>query len=292
VAKTAKRCALFGCLAATAALLAGCANQRDIEPRPGPLKGLTPAEADARAAAVRHDPAAYLRSVAEKSRGLNQYTLRFTRHERLGILRQLHAPEHISCWFRRQPFSVRMKWLDEDTKYGEAVYVQGQADNKVRFVTRGWSPPLLAPPAINKVDLQAPVVWGESQQPLTDFGLERLMERTLGSYQRAGDQVVVSYEGLRVLPESERTVHHIHLEYPEAQHRVPIQELYVDTATDLPAGTILKLPSGQIDAAYFYVDVNPNVRLTDADFLLPGERGAAPAVKPARRARAAGAKGK
>jgi hypothetical protein len=56
-----------------------------------------------------------------------------------------------------------------------------------------------------------------------------------------------------------------------------VQELYVDVASDLPAGTILKLASGELDASYFYADVNTNVRLTDRDFALEAEqRGAGP----------------
>lgn len=260
-------------------LLAGCGVNPDIEPRPGPIRGLLPAEADARAEAVRRDPAAYVRQVADNCRQLEQYTLTFTRHERRGLFQKLYGPERIACRFRRWPFSVGMKWLDDNLKYGESVYVEGRADDKVRFVTRWWSPPLLPPPYVNKVDLQTPITWGEAKRPLTDFGLERMMERTLDSLRRAGDDVVVSYEGLLQLAAGGPTVHHIHLEYPQTQHKVPIQELYIDIATDLPAGTILKFPSGKIDAAYFYADVNPEVALTDDDFLLAAERTAEVADK-------------
>lgn len=274
---TSIRLAIAGALAwASLATLAGCTAQHDIEPRLGLAQGVLPAELENRAEAVRQDPVAYLHQVADRCRALRQYTLKFTRHERRGLLRILYGPEHIQCWFRREPFSVRMKWLDEDIKYGESAYVEGQADNKVRFVTRWWSPPLLPPPQINTVDLQTPVVWGESKRPLTDFGLERMMERTLASLERAGDHVIVRYEPPLVLPESGRAVHHLHLEYPPTQHRVPIQELYIDVLTDLPAGTVLKFPAGTIDAAYFYMDIDPAVTLTDDDFRLEVERAARP----------------
>ena len=263
---------------------AGCANNHKvIEPRPGPVAGLTAAEADARAEAVRRDPSAYLRRVADHCRALRQYTLLFTRYERRGLLQQMFGPERMRCWYRQQPFSVRMKWLDENLKYGESAYVAGQPDERVRFVTRWWVPPLLPPPGINKVDLQTPVLWGESKHPLTDFGLQRLMERTLKSLDDAGENVVVTYEGLLVLPQTGATVHHLHLAYSQALMRVPIQELYIDVATDLPAGTILKLASGRIDAAYFYEDLNPKVTLSDADFLLEVERARGRAPSPGAR---------
>ena len=245
-----------------------------IEPRPAQRTQTLATDADARAEVVARDPVTYLRQVASECQKLEQYTLRFTRYERRGLFALLYGPEHIDGWFRRDPFSVRLKWLDEDLKYYESTYVAGEANGKVRFVTRWWSPPLKPPPGVNLVDLQTPVTWGESKRPLTDFGLERLMERTLASMDEAGDEVVVTYEGLVRLPETGEVVHHLHLAYASTWQRVPIQELYIDPQTDLPVGTVLKFASGTLDAAYFYEDVNPGVQLTDADFLLESERAA------------------
>jgi hypothetical protein len=260
-----------GLLACTLLGLAGCAkNHAVIEPRPGPLTGLKPAEADARAEAVRRDPIAYLHKVAEKCAGLEQYTITFTRQERRGLFARMQKRERISCWFRREPFSIRMKWLDPDIKYGESTYVAGQAGGKVRFVPRHGLFGL--EPRVTAIDVQTPVIWGEARYPVTDFGLDRMMQRTLRSLKAAGDAVTLSYEGLLQLPDSGRIVHHIHLEYTPSRHRAPIQEIYFDLETDLPAGTILKFPSGKIDAVYLYENINHAVALSDDDFLLEAER--------------------
>lgn len=255
-------------------LTTGCAQSgAELEPAPGTVTDLTPAEADAKAARVRRQPLAYLHTVADKCRALEDYTLIFTRHERRGLLvRKLYGPERIKCWFRKAPFSVRMHWLDDDVKYLESVYIEGEHDNKVRFVTRWWSPPLLPPPNINKVDLKTSVIWGESKRPLSDFGLANLIDKTLTSLAEAGDDVTLTYRGLLKLPDDGPTVHHLHLEYLASTHKTPTQELYINIADDLPAGTILKLPTGDIDAAYFYANINTNVNLTDEDFLLKVER--------------------
>ena len=210
--------------------------------------------------------------MAAKCRTLEQYTLRFTRYERRGLFARLYGPEHIRCRFRREPFSIHMKWLDENLKYFESTYVEGEQGDKVRFVTRWWSPPLLPPPRVNKVGLYTPVTWGEAKRPLTDFGLERMMEQTLASLEAAGEDVVVTYEGLVRLPGMEAAVHHLHLAYAPGQRRTPIQELYIDMATDMPVGTVLTLASGKLDAAYFYEDLDADVELTDEDFLLEVER--------------------
>jgi hypothetical protein len=267
-------CRVFvGLFVATSLWLGGCAEPNGtIEPQPGRIAAVVPPTADARAAVVRENPRAYLELVLEQARSLDDYTLIFTRHERRGLFRTLHGPERIRCWFRRDPFSVRMLWLDEDIKYGESTYVAGEYGNKVRFITRWWSPPLLPPPAINAVDLMTPIVFGESKRPMTDFGLERLLERTLKSMAEAGDNVTLTYEGLLTLEDGGPPVHHLHLEYRDTKHKAPLQELYIDVATDLPAGTIIKLPDGRIEDAYFYRDIDTSVELTDADFLLAPER--------------------
>ncbi|TWT46176.1 hypothetical protein RAS1_26240 [Phycisphaerae bacterium RAS1] len=259
------------CLCLAVVISGGCAaNEKMIEPQHGPITELTAAEADARAEAVRRDPLAYLKKVTETCRALDSYRLSFTRYERRGLLRILYGPEHIDCWFRREPFSIRMKWTDKDTKYGESVYIAGRHNNKVRFVPRIWMPPLL--PGINTIDLDTPVIWGEAKRPLTAFGLQRLMEQTMASVDGAGEDLILRYDGLLRLEESGTAVHHLHIELPASRYKVNVQELYVSIATDLPAGTVLKFPSGTIDAAYFYAKIDQSSPVTDADLVMDYER--------------------
>jgi len=277
------RSRVLGGLAVLVLLLSGCpARPSRVAPQPPPTNALLPAEADARAEVVRRDPAAYLHRVAFICQSLDQYTLLFTRTERRGFFQQLYGPEHIRCWFRRRPFSVRMQFLDAGSRYTASAYAEGQAENKVRFVTRRWMIGLLPPPQVNHVDLLAPVTWGESKRPLTEFGLERLVQRSLEFFHAAGGDALLTYEGVLHLPETGPLVHHLRQQYPAGRYRVPIQELYIDVATDWPVGTVFKLASGQIDASYFYTEIDTQVRLTDDDFLLDAERGATqPTSRPA-----------
>lgn len=253
--------------------LAGCA-QRGTAPEPvRPIRTeLTAAEAEERAEVVRRDPRTYLRTVYLNCTGLAEYTLVFTRQERRGLLRTLTPPERIQVWFRRAPFSVRMKWLDEDVKYGESVFVRGQFDDQVRFVTRRWSPPLLPPPQVNRVAVNVPAMFGEARRPVTDFGLELLMERTLAAFTAARDDGLLVYEGVVTHAGTGRRAHRLRLEYNPNKFPVPTQELYIDVATDLPLGTVLRLANGQLDASYTYAELDTTVRLTENDFLLPQER--------------------
>ncbi len=251
---------------------AGCAAKRTISPVAGPLDGIAPEQADTRAEVVRKDPVAYLHKVAKNCRALQQYTVMFTRQERrgLGFFKTLREPELIACKFRREPFSIYMKWLDPDIKYGESTYVAGREDNKVRFVPRHGLFGL--PPSITRIGLRTPVIWGESRYPLTDFGLERMMERTFASIERAGDDWTILYQGLTKLSETDRVAHYLRLEFPPSQHKTPIQELFVDIETDLPVCTRILYHSGKLEAAYVWADVNTDVTFTEEDFLLDAER--------------------
>ena len=222
------------------------------------------------------DPRAFLERVASHCAELSDYTLRFTRTERRGLIPRLEGPEHIEVWFRRRPFSVRMKWLNEDLKFGESVYVEGRHDNMVRFVTRWWAPPLAPPPAINRVDLLTPVLIGESKRPLTDFGLEKTMTRILATLDKAGSGATLSHQGIVERETGGPRVHHIRVEYAPTGGRAPSQDLYFHLGTGLPAGAVLRTGTGALDAAYAYDDIRPNLGLGDADFLLEVERGATP----------------
>lgn len=264
----------------------GCSGPRREPPAPQPIATATqPAEAHgpaantpvgaavlrpSRADEIRGDPAGFVRQVAANTERLAAYTCTMVREERRGIFGRVFGPERIACWFRQAPFSIRMKWLDPEVKYGESTFVADKPDAKVRFVARQGLFGL--PPGITTVDVQTPVVWGEAKNPVTDFGLRRMMERTLASMAKAGDAVRVDYRGVVRLAPLTTPAHHLRLEYSGKEWKTPFHDLYVDVATELPAATILSLPDGQLDAAYYYLDLDLAARPGDADFLLDAER--------------------
>lgn len=264
---------ILAALAAGLCLFAGCAeNHVAISPTSRPAeRALT----EPQSARPERDPIAYLREVQSRCAQLAQYTLVFTRQERRGFLQQLTAPERIACWFRRSPFSVRMKWLDPDVKYGESVYVNGQHDNKVRFVPRKGL--FGGPPGINEIDLMTPVVWGEAKRPLTDFGLESMLNRTLETYDGFPGDGTAEFVGTTTLLDPPRRVYEVRITYRTARPATPVQELYIDAETDLPVCILIKRPDGSLDAAYIYEELDGSVKLTDADFQLEYERARASA---------------
>jgi len=260
------------CTSLAPVTLSGCAGGAARTMWIRPFRNATAPAARTSPHEVRADPLAYLRRVAANCAALQSYRLTLIRTERRGFgpFRALYGPERIACWFRREPFSVRMKWLDEDVKYGESTYVAGRYGNKVRFRPRhGW---FGLPPSTQYVDVGVPVIWGETLYPVTDFGLERLMQRTLESIEQTEGRYLLTYQGLGRLDPSGRLVHVIRIVFPEGVYPAPVEELYIDAKTDLPAGTRILTLSGRLVAAYVYDDVDTSVELRDEDFLLEAER--------------------
>lgn len=284
-------------LAALGALLCGCAapQPRTAEPaQPPAAKPATeskaappvvppaapPAPAMTAAATPSADPLGYLRRVYESCTKLQAYRLTFVRQERrgIGLLKSLRDPERIECWYRRSPFSVRMKWLDPDIKYGESTYVQGREEDRLRFTPR---PQLFnLPYRLYRVSPLTPVNWGECRYPVTDFGVEILMRRTLETIAADPAHTRVTYVGSDTAPGTARITHRIRIDYPPEKNPAPIQELFIDSASGLPVYTEMRFADGAIDTAYSYLDLDANVSLTDADFLLEYERTAAAASAP------------
>ena len=285
--KTSVRIAGLSAPAITAALLtiSGCSAGRDATWTTTALDKGSAASRAAQVAEIEHDPLAYLHTVARNCHELDQYTLTMTRQERrgLGLFYHLQPTEHVQCWFRRSPFSLRMKWLDTDLKYGETTYVAGQENDRVRFVPR-WSI-LGLKPGIVRVDLDAAVRWGEAKYPLTDFGLERLIEQTFKFIGEAGADASIRYVGLETVSGTDRPAYYIRIDAPAANPPQPSQDLFIDPNNDLPLATRIYNAGGKLEAAYIYDNLDTNVQLSDDDFLLEAERDASAADRSASAAR-------
>lgn len=73
--------------------------------------------------------------------------------------------------FRREPFSVYFKWLGEEGKGREVVYVRGRYEDKIHTLLAAGDVPLM--PAGRKVALSPdnPLVQAASRHPITHAGI-------------------------------------------------------------------------------------------------------------------------
>lgn len=216
---------------------------------------------------IAADPAGFLREVTERTAELDQYRLTFYRQERFG---RMGPMEEIRAAFRSEPFSVKFAWENEDMPYYESVYVEGQNRDQLIVRERKGALPFLQP-TVRRMDVVFPVKINRSKNPITDFGLHRLMERTLLPLDDAqvAATTTIRYQGIVNLEPMNRPAHHIRIDRAKTSGiRYTHQDLYFDTETMLPAGTDLYLPGDVLDARYRYADIDTGVKLTDADFRL------------------------
>lgn len=218
---------------------------------------------------VQSDPQAFFQYSLEQCRKLDGYALLFVRQERRGLFKTLQPAERIQTWFRRSPFSVRMKWLDPGIKYGESTYVEGKNEGRVLFVPADI--PLNLPQRIYRVSPATPVSWGECRYPVTDFGIELLLKHTLETI--ADDPTAkLSYLGEVTPPDDARRAHCIRIDYSPKKHPAPLQKLYFDVQSNLPIRTEMLFADGAIDTIYAYHDLRNDRVLTDDDFVLEYEK--------------------
>ncbi|MFO0973346.1 MAG: DUF1571 domain-containing protein [Phycisphaerae bacterium] len=235
---------------------------------------------------IQRDPVGYLRHCSDAAARLGQYRVTFERQERLGFPASLRARERIAAVFRNQPFSVYFRWIDRGSEYAQASFIQGRNNDKVLLLPRRGF--LGLPPSVSKFGVQDGVTFQKTRNPITDFGVARMMERTLERLERAGTAATVAYSGLADAGETGRRGRKFELTFPRSD---PFpnkrMELFIDPQTHVPIGTWLFLPDGRLDAMYVYNEIDPGVQLSDADFdIRPAER---PAKSAGKQARAGGA---
>jgi len=183
--------ALAGCVLA-AALSAGCNGSRAaFDGRPW-LARLEEAEARPDGAGDPGDGRdAYelaLRAGAAAAR-LNEYAARFEKQERVGG--RVRPMEEIDAAVREEPLSVHLRWVGRVDRGKEALYVDGENDDRVR-VRAGHLP---APVVLN-VEPDGALAMKTSRHPITHIGLRTLAR---GLLQRRDEASPAPPESFRLL---------------------------------------------------------------------------------------------
>lgn len=221
--------------------------------------------------AIQADPVVYLEHRLAACRQLRSYCAVLYRQERLGgLFRQLRPVEKVLALYRAEPLSVRFVWLDEDSRYLESAYAADHNDGQQLILERhglfGGEGNLL------KVDPALAVTLGEAKYPTTDFGLVRLMEKSLDMPEAPAEQAeLVRYMGVRRVDLTGQKVHLFEIRGTK-QSDYPLQELMIDLETGWPAGTRLWLDpqKTRLDALYLYTKVRPHLPLSADNFTIAG----------------------
>lgn len=243
-------------------------------------------------AAIKANPLAYMNQSLVEARKVRSAKIKFQRQERLGLVPELRPVEHIDTNFREEPFSVRFTWTNDNSQYLQAVYIQGQNNNRVALLPRKGL--LGLKPSIASYPVEFAVTFQQAKKPVTDFGprlmLERLFDRVTKAEPFGGAKI--QYAGSAVVGPGEELCHHIELLFPKGdEFACKLIDLYINTETRLPVGVYLWLTEEQrvrtpktLDAMYIYGQLEPNPQLAESDFVIDKLDNARPTSTAAKKA--------
>jgi hypothetical protein len=184
-------------------------------------------------------------------------------------------PEEILLFkFREQPWSVHFKWLGDEGKGREVVYVRGQGDDKLHILTAAGDIPFA--PAGRRLDL-APdslLVRASSKYPITEAGVGATIARygklldAVARQQAPG--VTLKYLGPVQRPEYPAPLEGVECHFPPGREPDLPQGgkrlVFFDPATRFPVVSLAFDPAGQ-EVDYSCFDrFQLDVHLDDDDF--------------------------
>jgi hypothetical protein len=231
----------------------------------------SPGAAEQRPASAEDDLHRVHRIVSERAAGLETYIARLRRRE---IVNGKQQPEElINFEFRRQPFSVHMKWLaPEDTQGREVLYVKGHFEDKLHILVEksmfAMGGKLLS------FELDSPMVKDKSRHSVTDAGIHQFLARfdTVLAAMDHGETRLGSlvYHGPQNRPEFERPAEMVeHIIPPGYEPLLPHggrRFVFCDPISQLPLLLITHDETGREVEYYCYDRLLCNVRLDDRDF--------------------------
>ena len=211
-------------------------------------------------------------AAAQRYAGINAYIVRFTRRE---FVKGEYQPEEVILFkFRKQPFSVYLKWVGPLHKGREVVYVKGRFDNKLHTLLAAGDMPLMGAGKRFSLPVDSTLLSRNSRHPITEAGIGALLNH-LGAVLDAvekGDKSkgAFTYLGQQKRPEFSAPLDAIVWKVPPgADPSLPRggrRWCFCDGVNHLPALLITHDDRGQEVEYYRYDRYQLNVPLDDNDF--------------------------
>ena len=206
--------------------------------------------------------------------GMDSYIARLTRREVVGG--KPKPQEVILFKFRKQPWSVYFKWLENEGKGREVVYVKGAYENKIHtLLADGDMPALLMPPDRRMaLAVDSLLVRSASRHSITEAGVGHCIEslgRIIEAAERGDKKLgTVADLGVQKRQEYPRPLAMIeHTIPPGLESELPRggKRLYgFDPDNHLPVLVVTRDDKGQEVEYYRYDRLQISVRLDDDDF--------------------------
>jgi hypothetical protein len=140
---------------------------------------------------------------AEQYAKMDSYIARLRRREQVGSKQN---PEEVLCFkFRKDPWSVSLKWLSAEGKGREVVYVKGKYENKLHTLLAAGDMPLTPAGKRIALPIDSMLVKSASRHEITDAGIGALIDHFGAALvvAEAGDakRGTLSYLGAQTRPE-------------------------------------------------------------------------------------------
>jgi hypothetical protein len=200
------------------------------------------------------------------------YIARLRRRE---FVQGRQKPEEVLIFkFREQPYSVHFKWLGDEGKGREVVYVRGQGDDRLHVLTAAGDIPFT--PAGRRLDL-APdslLVRSASRYPITEAGVGAMIARfgrLLDTLTRPeGQGTSVKYLGSVQRPEYPVPLEGVECQFPPGREpEIPQggrRLLFFDPGTKFPVLSMTYDAGGREVDYYCFDRFQLGVHLDDDDF--------------------------
>jgi hypothetical protein len=221
------------------------------------------------------DQAANLRRLYKQAEdecaALDSYICRMTRREQVN---GTNKPEEMMLFkFRKQPFSVYFKWIGNEGKGREVLFVKGQHGSKLHTLLAAGDNPFKSAGSRMELSPDSFLVRRSSRHPITDAGICAINDK-YGAALAAADkgQRTVRYLGFVKRPDFDESV-----TLEGAEDDVPPghdpnlprggrRQLFFDKTSHLPVLVITKDARGQEVEYYRFDRFQKQVRLDDDDF--------------------------
>jgi hypothetical protein len=224
--------------------------------------------------AITQDPMRllYVRA-AERIAKMDSYIYRMRRRE---VVNGQKMPEEVlRVELRREPFSVRLKWLGQEGKGREAVYVKGRYGDKMQLSLAAGDAFFLSPAGMRwSIAPDDSMARAKSRYPITETGLGSLIDRfgqIVKSIEQGDTRVgAMKYLGPVKREEFEAQVDAVHQVVPaKSDPNLPSggqRWWYFDRTSGLPVLIVTKDASDQVVEYYCHDHIQWPVQLDDADF--------------------------
>jgi hypothetical protein len=217
-----------------------------------------------------------LREVYERAArqyaAMDSYMMRLRRRE---VVNGQNRPEELMlAKFRREPWSVYFKWIGEEAKGREVVFVKGRYKNHIHTHTAAGDIPLLPAGQRFEVAPESMLVRSKTRYAITDAGLESIIRR----YGKIVEQVEkgdgrhgsLRYLGKLKRPEFENWVEGVLQTVPPQFDPLLAKGgqrwWFFDTTNHLPVLLIAQDETGREVEYYCHDHIQFPVRLDDDDF--------------------------